>query len=342
MAYAWSERPIERNEIRLADDRPVWFVSDIHLGNGSHSDIFMGKDRHLLELLDAVRESGARLVVVGDAIDFQQSWNFTRIVEAHGRLLRALSDLADSNGVFYVTGNHDDDIRVYRDILRFEVCSRLWIGDGISVQHGHEFDPVIGPDLARSHRATRMHHWAEHKFHTFFRLPLGDFYNWGNRIGIWAGYQMWRAVRVRNRGLRAIGLNDVADRSEQVYTHWIRSEAGDPVGMTRPALRWARQQGVHTVVCGHSHMPANLVHQGVRYCNTGSWTFAWAQYLRYEGGEFSVKDWISGREYHDELYRSLLDGDLDHVDFDRWWRNQYLGWFRYRSGELRREYGTPR
>lgn len=342
MAYKWSERPVERNEIRLDDDRPVWFVSDIHLGNGSHSDIFMGKDAHLLELLDEVRRSGARLVVAGDAIDFQQSWNFTRIVEAHGRLLRALSELADTNGVYYVTGNHDDDIRVYRDILRFEVCSRLWIGEHIAVQHGHEFDPVIGPDLATSHRATRIHHWVEDRLRTFFRVPFADFYHWGNRLGIWIAYRLWQLIRLRNRALRALGAHAVADRSERGFNHWIRSDAGDPVGMTRPALAWARQHGVETVVCGHSHMPGNMLHEGVRYCNTGSWTFAWAQYLRYEGGVFAVKDWISGREYGDELYRPLLDGDLDHVNFDRWWRNQYLGWFRYRSGELRHAYGSAR
>ncbi len=342
MAYAWSSQPAAKNEIRLEDDRPVWCVSDIHLGNGSHSDIFMRKDAFLLELLAQVRQSGARLVVVGDAIDFHQSWNLTRIVEAHGPLLRALSDLADTNGVIYVTGNHDDDINVYRDILRFRVCSRLWIGESIAIQHGHEFDPVIGPDMAGSHRATRIHHWVEDRLHTFIRLPLGDFYNVGNRFGIWLAYQIWRAVSLRNQGLRRLGFNELAARSERIYTHWIRSEVGDPVGMTRPALSWAASHGVKTVICGHSHMPGNLVHEGVRYCNTGSWTFNWAQYLRYEGGEFTVKDWISGREYRDELYRPLLDGDLDHLDFDRWWRNQYLGWFRYRTGELRRELGVSK
>jgi outer membrane biogenesis lipoprotein LolB len=49
-----------------------------------------------------------------------------------------------------------------------------------------------------------------------------------------------------------------------------------------------------------------------------------------------VRDWISGREFGDELYRPALDGVLAHLTFERWWRNQYLGWFRYRSAELRR------
>jgi hypothetical protein len=91
-------------------------------------------------------------------------------------------------------------------------------------------------------------------------------------------------------------------------------------------------------------MPANVVLDGVRYVNCGSWTFGWAQYAVLDNGVATVRDWLSGRVYGDELYRPLLDGDLDRLTFDRWWRNQYLGWFRYRSGELRRTalHGPPR
>lgn len=340
MPYSWSQGVPERIVRRIEADRPTYFISDVHLGDGSHSDSFMHKDRALLRLIEAVRGERGRLVINGDAIDFHQSADFTRIVRAHGKLLRALSELADTNGVIYLCGNHDDDIQVYRDILRFDVCTELWVGTDVMVCHGHIFDPYIGPHLAHSHKATRMHHWLERQLHLFLRVPVADFYNWGLRIGLWTTHKLWLAVKLRNFFLRKLGFDELAKKSELLFHHWTRSEAGDPVGMTRPALRFAKERGLKAVICGHSHMPGNVLHDGVRYVNSGSWTFGWAQYIRYAEGEFTVRDWLTGREYRDELYRPLLDGDLDRLDFERWWRNQYLGWFRFRTGELKRLYGT--
>jgi UDP-2,3-diacylglucosamine pyrophosphatase LpxH len=337
MAYAWSEPTQERHTARIPEDRPVYLISDLHLGDGEHSDIFMGKDRQLLALLDQVRQENARLVIAGDAIDFHQAWNMTRILQAHGKLLRAFSELADSNGVSYLYGNHDHDIRIYRDILRFNVCTELMVGDSILVQHGHEFDPFIGPHLHATHTATRVHHAVERFTGQFLRMPISDFYNWGMRLGLWLGYYFfWKPIRFRNAILKKIGLGSLGEKPEFVINHWVRSEAGDPVGMTLPALQYAKKKGLKALICGHSHMPGNVEADGVRYINTGSWTFNWAQYTVLKDGVFTVKDWVTGREYKDELYRPLLDGELDGLDFERWWRNQYLGWGRFRSGEARR------
>lgn len=43
---------------RVGGDR-VYFVSDIHLGDGSHADIFLEKDEHFLDFLDEVVASAA-------------------------------------------------------------------------------------------------------------------------------------------------------------------------------------------------------------------------------------------------------------------------------------------
>lgn len=338
MAYTWSEDEPDRVTLRIPDDRPIYFISDLHLGDGMHSDIFMGKDRLLHGLLDEVRQKNARLVIVGDAIDFQQAWNMTRILQAHGKLLGAFSELADTNGVIYIYGNHDHDIRIYRDILRFKVCSDLYIGDDIAVQHGHAFDPFIGKQLKTSHNATLFHHGVERYTGYFLRMPLSDFYNIGMRFALWLSYYgYWRPLKFRNFFLRKLGLDDIADRSEFLANHWVRAEAGDPVGMTRHALNWGKQQGLKALICGHAHMPCNMDYQGLRYINTGSWTFGWAQYTLYEHGKFTVRDRLTGQEYQDELYQALMRGDLENLDFDRWWRNQYMGWLRYRAGEARNE-----
>ncbi|MFZ5478548.1 MAG: metallophosphoesterase family protein [Myxococcota bacterium] len=339
MSYRWSHPASDPIVRRIPADRPVYVVSDLHLGNGLRGDTFMGKDRELLRLVERAREEGARLVIAGDAIDFLQAHDLTPVVKAHGKLLRALSDMASEHDVIYICGNHDDDFRVYRDFFRFDVCSRLWIGDDVVVEHGHRFDPWIGPNVQGSNAIARFHHFVEQTFHVWIRLPIADFYNWGNRVAFWLFHKWAVTMQARNALLKRVGLGALARRSEEVIDYWVFNEAGDPMRMLGPAVAFAKQELARVVVCGHSHMPANFVKDGVRFVNTGSWTFGWAQYARYAGGEFTVRDWITGREYRDDLYKPLLEGHLDHLTFDRWWRNQYLGWFRFRSGELRRRSG---
>lgn len=336
MLPAWARRNVAPVVKRLSPDRPVYFISDMHLGDGTRTDIFMAKDRALLKLLDRAKEEGARLVIVGDAVDVHQAIGLTRIIKAHGPVLRTISELADTNGVVYLVGNHDTDISLFRDILRWDVADELRIGPDILVTHGHVFDPYIGPNLQSSSLATKIHHFVERVLGTWIRIPLAEFYTPANRLSYWLFHKGWLYVKLRNILFRKLGFHAEADRSEAFATYWVKWEAGDPMGMFRPAVEYAKAEGAHTVICGHAHMPGNLVLDGVRYVNTGSWTYAWAQYAHWDGDSFTVRDWLSGKEYRDELYRPTLDGELDNLDFDRWWRNQYLGWFRFRSGELRR------
>lgn len=336
MRPAWTVAETPARELRIPADRPVWLVSDLHLGDGSRSDAFMGKDRLLLQLLDRVAAEGARLVICGDAFDFLQAHDFTPVIKAHGKLLRRLGELAAGPGVWYLHGNHDHDMHVYSDLLRFEVCARLWIGDDVLVQHGHQFDPWIGEDVKGAGLATRLHHGLEYQLGAWLRLPLTDFYSGWLRGFLWLAHKAWLVVRARNAVLRRLGFEELARKSEDFFDYWAQNDAGNPMRMTLPALRYARSRGAKTVVCGHTHMPGTFELDGVRFVNTGSWTFQWAQAARYADGAFEVRDLISGKVYGDQLYRRLLDGELDAVTFGRWWRNQYLGWFRFRNAELRR------
>ncbi|MEC8422394.1 MAG: hypothetical protein VX000_01385, partial [Myxococcota bacterium] len=88
------------------------------------------------------------------------------------------------------------------------------------------------------------------------------------------------------------------------------------------------------LVTGHSHLPGVVeVCPGKSYVNTGSWTFNSAQYALWDGEQFAVRDWISGKVYGDALYRGIIDRRHKHKSFTEWWRENYLGWLRYRVGE---------
>ena len=169
----------------LASDRPLYIISDLHLGDGTRSDAFMGKDQQLLAFLQKVRSEGAHLVINGDALDFHQAWSFTRILRAHSELLGELSRMAETTGVTYIWGNHDYDIQLFKDILRFRVLSSLDLGTTVRIVHGYEFDPFIGPHLEQSHVATRIHHFVERITGAWIRLPLENFYSPANRFTFW-------------------------------------------------------------------------------------------------------------------------------------------------------------
>jgi len=341
--FGWSRTPPARTTRRLAPDRPLYVISDLHLGDGTRSDTFMAKDRHLLALIDQIRAEDGNLVVAGDAIDFAQGWTFARILRAHGAVLRALSEMADRGRMVYIYGNHDHDIQLFQYVLRFPVVSAVEVGEPadlggaqLKILHGYEYDRVIGPDLRGSEVNTMVHHALERFLGTWLRPPLHLFYNRTNRFAFWLLHKVVWATRASNRLRHLVGMRQAGEAAEAELAYWLRSQLGDPGDMLRPALR-ALEAGPHrALVCGHSHLPGLVtLPSGRVYANTGSWTFDSATVLRWDRGLMCVRDWISGKVYDDHLYRPALDGAFDHLDFDDWWRDEYMGWLRFRCGEER-------
>jgi UDP-2,3-diacylglucosamine pyrophosphatase LpxH len=331
--HDWN-RPIVET---IPSDQKIWFISDLHLGDGTRSDVFFGKDRHLMALIERVDREGGTLVVNGDAMDFHQAYTFTRILKAHEQLLGAMSGLARNGRLVYVVGNHDYDIGLYRNLLHFRVCHDLWIGDRILVQHGYQYDAFIGADLDGLHLATKVHHAIERYFDTWMRIPLGEFYTVGNRLAFWMIHKTALALHVATGALQALGYPRGRERLEHFLTHWTHSNLGDPMEIFGPASRRVAEDRWQYLVCGHSHLPGvvPIGPDGRAYVNTGSWTFGAAQYLYWDGERFECRDWISGRVYRDELYRPIIDGSIGERDYWCWWRENYMGWLRFREGEER-------
>jgi len=331
---AWASPKPLQIERRLPAEGVVWLLSDLHMGDGSPSDTFMGKDRELLAFLARARAEGAHLVVAGDIIDFHQAWSMSRVLRAHGKVIGELSRYADDLGVTYIWGNHDHDISLFRDLLRFHVCSSLELGDQVLVQHGYEYDPWIGPHLEASHLATQVHHLVERSLHTWIRLPLQNFYTKANRLSFWLTHKVALVLQAEARLLRRVGLHSRAHRAEAVLRYWAQNQLGDAAGMFENICT-ALTTGPHRfLVTGHSHLPGQVVLGPDRtYVNTGSWTFNSTSYAVWDGQSFTVRDWLSGRVFGDRAYRPLVQGSFRHLHFLDWWREDYLGWFRFRVAE---------
>lgn len=314
-------------------NQELFFISDLHLGDGSPSDSFGGKDDALIAFLEHVGERKAHLVIVGDAIDFHQAWFFSRVLKAHAQLFGALSRLGDTYGVTYIWGNHDADMSFFKDILRFDVCSSLGVGDKILVQHGYEYDPFIGTNLEATHQATRVHHLIERFFDTRIRLPLELFYTFSNRLMFWFFHKL---VYLRVLA-KKMGMQTLHDKLKTHELYWVHGQLGDPQGIFEN-IRSALETGPHHwIVTGHSHLPGRVeVAPGRVYINTGSWTFRSSSYAHWDGGDFQVRDWMRDKVHTDRWYRPLMDRRWRHMDLFAWWRANYMGLLRYRVGEAGR------
>jgi UDP-2,3-diacylglucosamine pyrophosphatase LpxH len=310
----------------------IWFISDLHLGDGTPSDAFFGKDRHLIALVNRIEREGATLVINGDALDFHQAWTFTRIMRAHQPLLSAFSRLSRQGRLLYVIGNHDYDISLYREILNFRVCESVHIGEEVLVTHGFQYDPYIGTTMQSSHISTRIHHLLERYLNTWLRIPLKDFYTLGNRFLFWGLHKIALLFALASHLLERVGVDTAKKALFRHLNYWTRGNSGDPMCMFEQMSAHLKEGPFHTIICGHSHLPGVVDIDGKTYANSGSWTFSSGQYLKWQEGQITCHDWISGREYKSELYQPILNGDLDNLTFFGWWRTHYLGFLRFTDG----------
>ena len=333
----WNKR---RSVVETLDpDQTIWFVSDMHLGDGTRCDVFFGKDKHLIALIERVEEEGGVLCVLGDAVDFNQAWSFTRVLRAHQELLSAMSRLARQGRLLYVIGNHDYDITLYREILNFRVCDEVHIGDSVIALHGWQFDPYLAESVPLGHQwGTTMHHLVERYFDTWLRIPLGEFYTRSNRAAFWSAHKIAMVTNLFTRAQRAIGIDADADPLNRYLDYWVQGNSGDPMGIFRPARDIAIEGHWPWVICGHSHLPGIVPNErGGGYVNTGSWTFSSSHYAIWDGSGFVVKDWITGRSFGQEFYEPALDGRIYQRGFQQWWRENYMGLLRFREGEERQK-----
>jgi UDP-2,3-diacylglucosamine hydrolase len=311
----------------------IYFVSDMHMGDGSFADLFQGKDKPFMAFLDEVEREASALVINGDALDWSQAWYFQRILKAHHKVLKRLTALGEKMEVVYCYGNHDPDILLFEDILKWKVCNRLVIGDRMLVQHGVEFDAYISKRFARSEFWVRLLNLYERSLRTWIRVPLADYYTRSNRLTHYLYYYLVRAQRWRIRWLRWRGKNRRAKEIEDAIDFWTQTELGDPMTITKPALERLRSDRFELIVCGHSHLPGIVeLEGGRRYVNIGSWTFRNAQYGVWDGENLVVRDWLTGRIYDDENYRPIFDGTTD-LTYEEWFAGQYMGYLRFRCGE---------
>jgi UDP-2,3-diacylglucosamine pyrophosphatase LpxH len=234
------------------------FLSDIHLGTrGCQAD-------KLLAFLKL--HKCERLYLVGDIVD---GWRMRSQVfwpQSHSNVIRRFLTLAKrGTQLIYVTGNHDEFLRRYSDLVvgNIELVDqaehRTPDGRRLLVVHGDQFDVV-----------TRYHRWLAFLGDQGYTLLL-ELNRWLNRLRGRFGYGYWSlSAYVKQRVKRAVSF---ISEYEEALVHQCRKE------------------GYDGVVCGHIHHAEITQLHGITYMNCGDWVESCTALVEDDDGHFRILDW---------------------------------------------------
>lgn len=159
--------------------KPVYFISDFHLGSWGIDHRRM-QERRLVRFLDTIKNKAAAVYMLGDAFDFWYEWK--RVVpKGYTRFLGKLSELTDMGvEVHFFTGNHDIwafnylerecGVNVHYEPLTTEIYGKLFFlahGDGMG-------DPDKSFKLIRSIFHNKACQWMfSHLIHPNIAIKVG-------------------------------------------------------------------------------------------------------------------------------------------------------------------------
>lgn len=234
------------------------FLSDIHLGTrGCQAELLISFLKH---------HSADRVYLVGDIID---GWRLKKGLywpQSHNDVLRRLFTLMKrGTQVVYVTGNHDEFLRRYDDMVLGNLSlvesadHRTADGKRLLVIHGDQFDVI-----------TRYHRWVALLGDAGY-IALMEINRVFNRVRNRFGFGYWSlSAWIKGRVKRAVSF--VSDY-EQAVAHECHRRSFDGV------------------VCGHIHHAEISDYGDVRYMNCGDWVESCTALVEDDEGQFSIIHW---------------------------------------------------
>lgn len=236
---------------------PLVVVSDIHLGTyGSQAAEF-------LQYLKSIHPE--TLVLNGDIIDM---WSFSKryFPAAHMEVLRQILKMSNQGTrMVYITGNHDDTLRKYSDLIlgNIELVDKLTLdldGKKAWIFHGDVFD-------------------SSTKGHAKFLAKLGG-----------KGYDMLILINSFINWIRVM-----MGKEKKSYSKMIKDSVKKAVSFVSnfetTAAEIAITKKYNYVICGHIHKPQMREFKNengsVLYLNSGDWVENLTA-LEYNNQEWSI------------------------------------------------------
>jgi UDP-2,3-diacylglucosamine hydrolase len=241
--------------------KPIYFLSDVHLGVGSAEEESQ-KESLLLSLLNEIRLCGSALYVVGDLFDFWFEYRHV-IPRGYHNILSALHSLTANNvKIIYLMGNHDFGIGdFFSNDLNVTVVAADWTFDHL----GKKFYLSHGDGLAAKDTGYRI-------LKKFLRNKL-----------------VLKAFRFLHPDL-GFFIAKKFSHSSRDYTS--KKNYGEMDGM-RKFAQATIDSGFDFVILGHSHIPRFEAAGRGFYINLGDWMKHFS-YAVYQNGEMKVLSFRSG------------------------------------------------
>lgn len=137
--------------------RPIFCISDLHLGDGGPRDNFLPeKEKQLYAFLDYVEAQHGELLILGDLFEMWQA-NWSKVFTYREHLLDRMARM----GATYILGNHDADLYYFQGTRwinhplfngMVSEVRRTIHGRSIQFCHGHQADEYcagLNPGLGR-------------------------------------------------------------------------------------------------------------------------------------------------------------------------------------------------
>ena len=256
-------------------------ISDVHLGTiGCHADEL---NKYLKSISPNV------LILNGDILDM---WQFKKYYfpEAHMKVLkRIFSLMSHGTQVYYLTGNHDENLRRFSDIQlgNFHLKDKLLLNlDGKTAWffHGDIFD------------VTMKHSKWIAKLGSVGYNSLILINRFVNAVSVWMGKgKMSFSKKIKDSVKQAIKfISDFEDT----------------------AIELALENGYDYVICGHIHRPNRVERKGknsnkVVYLNSGDWIENLTA-LEYHDGNWSLFEY--DKAIFETTEEKILTPDEEYVE----------------------------
>jgi UDP-2,3-diacylglucosamine pyrophosphatase LpxH len=232
------------------------FISDLHLGS-KHCN-----SEKLLSFLSNLQTE--KLYLVGDIIDgwrLQKKWHWPN---KHNIILKKLIKLSKTTEVIYITGNHDEFLRSFPNVIigNIPICNRIdHIGiDGkrYLVTHGDMFDHLM---RTRSGR---------------FAMHLGDI-AYDSLINLNRLINNIRKIFNREPWSLAKFLKKKAKAAANYIGEFEKEISG-----------YCKKKGYDGIIVGHIHHATIKNFDGVVYMNDGDWCESCTALVETKAGNFEI------------------------------------------------------
>ncbi len=206
-------------------------ISDLHLGPGDRSDLFMHEESRFLDFLSFLEANFERVILLGDVWEtLTPGWPgapeeaLRRAREAHPEIARRF----ERRTYTYVHGNHDLVAGAVENVPEELVVTDH--GTRILFTHGHHHDVLI-----------RRARWLSE-----IGVWIGA---WILRLGLGSLYHLFDALDQVRSGV-------APDPSRCTFQKW--------------AVSLANARSADVVVTGHTHVPLRVEHPNALFLNSGS------------------------------------------------------------------------